>query len=94
MASYTIKVQLEGDPSYERYESLHAAMAELGFFKTIQGPNGVFDLPHGIYFGESMFEAKMLRDILKVAVQAKVQSAIQLFVAETLAWGIFGNLHE
>jgi hypothetical protein len=58
MVPYTIRADLQGNPTYQRYEDLHRWMANLGCHHAAQGPNTsgqsvTFNLPTDIYYGFS-----------------------------------------
>ena len=37
MADYAIRVELQGYPTREEYEALHALMAQKGFYQSVSG---------------------------------------------------------
>ena len=90
MSEYTIRVELKGDPTYQDYEKLHAQMASLGFLRFVTGVNAnneqaKFDLPTALYYGQSDKAASIVRDNVTAKAQT-VQSAIRVFVAQTIDW--------
>jgi len=93
MASYAIRVELRGNPSYEQYETLHALMAKRGFYQTIDGVDGsgnqkTFNLPHAVYYGSSNSSCGTVRDQIRDAVKSEVQNNIIVFVAEVRNWAL------
>ena len=95
MPNFAVRVQLMGNPTAEEYETLHALMAQYGLIRTVDGvdANGnptTSTLPHGTYYGTNSYEAGSLRDALRVAIKAKVQQNISLFVVDAKTWA-FGQ---
>ena len=88
MNSYTIRVELRGDPSYEKYEKLHKLMANLGFGRTVTGSNSAHDLPHATYYGNSSATVSAVRDTVRDKVKAQIQNKILVFVAQTETWAL------
>jgi hypothetical protein len=82
MPNYAIRVELRGNPSAERYESLHALMAIHGFGRTVTG----VDLPHATYYGSSDSDCPSLRDSIAAAIRNKVQQGIVVFVVQAQTW--------
>jgi hypothetical protein len=89
MAAYTIRVEFQGNPSYQQYESLHQSMAALGFLRTVQGvrsgtPVNV-NLPTGLYYGYSNQTAIQVADGVHAAA-SRIHPVAAIFVAETTTW--------
>lgn len=94
MAAYTIRVELRGNPTFERYESLHKLMEGLGFKRWIVMANSTGkytaqDLPHATYYGDSMQAASSLLSSVVDAIRAKIQQDIVVFVAQTSAYDVY-----
>jgi hypothetical protein len=87
MAAYTIKVQLDGEPSREQYERLHALMEELGFGRTVTGDRTV-NLPHATYYGVSQTDVKAVRDGVRDSIKVRIQKNILVYVARTETWAM------
>jgi hypothetical protein len=91
MPDYAIRVELRGNPSAERYESLHALMGRRGFARTVAGVDkagnqGNFPLPHATYYGSSASDCSSLRDSIAAAIRAEIQQDIVLFVVQAQTW--------
>jgi hypothetical protein len=91
MPNYAIRVELRGNPSTERYESLHALMATHGFGRTVTGVDKAgnsttVDLPHATYYGSSDSDCPSLRDSIAASIRNKVQQAIVVFVVQSQTW--------
>jgi hypothetical protein len=87
LAAYTIRVQLNGDASYEQYEKLHTLMSQMGFGRTVTGSKTI-DLPHATYYGHSAADVSSVRDTVQSNVKARIQSSILVFVAKTETWAM------
>jgi hypothetical protein len=87
MANYTIRVQLDGNPSYEQYERLHSLMAHLGFGRTVTGSKTI-ELPHATYYGSTASRIEQVRDVVRDQVKATIQNNIKVFVAQTETWAM------
>jgi len=94
MANFTIRVELAGEPSEEIYDKLHSAMKGLGFVRTVDGvdsnnePNN-FDLPTGLYFGNSANSAIDTREAVR-KVAGAIHQVRAIFVAQTETWASWG----
>jgi len=78
MPNYAIRVELRGNPPPERYESLHALMAQRGFGRTVtgvtaQGNTLTVDLPHATYYGSSGDNCSSVRDSVAAAKREQTQ---------------------
>lgn len=89
MSKYTIRVELEGNPTREEYADLHARMRKLGFHQTVDGVSDgkqvVVQLPAGLYFGlsdSSTFDVG--KNVYNSA--SLVRKVIGVFVAKTETW--------
>lgn len=94
MASFTIRVELRGNPTYERYEGLHKLMMDMGFKRWIIMANSVGkykaqDLPHATYYGESMQATSSLLTSVVNSIRSKVQQDIVVFVAQSTSYDIY-----
>jgi hypothetical protein len=88
MPDYTVRVELRGNPPFERYEKLHALMKSKGFLQTIANSGGTWELPHATYFGWSTDSCGAVRDSVRSDVKAKIQADILVFVAQTEDWAL------
>lgn len=91
MPNYAIRVELRGNPSAERYESLHDLMATYGFGRTVtgvdkQGNSTRVDLPHATYYGSSDRDCASVRDSISAAIRNQIQQAIVVFVVQAQTW--------
>lgn len=87
MPNYAIRVELRGNPSAERYESLHTLMVQRGFGRTVkgvttQGNKSNVDLPHATYYGSSENYCSSVRDSVAAAIRAEIQQNIVMFVVQ------------
>ena len=70
MPKFTTRVQLNGNPTWDDYTRLHAAMRAQGFSQAITDTQGaVYQLPHAEYNLESTLSRK---EVLSSAKQAAV----------------------
>jgi len=83
MARFTTRVQLNGRPTAEHYESLHKAMKRRGFTRIIESDDGrKYWLPHAEYNREgSATRAQVLEDAKAAA--AAISSDYQVLVTES-----------
>jgi hypothetical protein len=83
MAKFTTRVQLNGRPTAEDYESLHEAMKRRGFTRIIDSDDGrKYWLPHAEYNREgSIARAKVLEDAKAAA--ATISSNYEVVVTES-----------
>lgn len=93
MANYAIRVELRGNPSFEKYQSLHKLMAKKHFYQTVDGVDseGIkksFNLPHAVYYGASTSSCGDVRDDVCKAVKSEIQNDIIVFVVEANTWAI------
>ncbi len=93
MAAYGIRVELLGYPTADQYQSLHTVMANFGFYRTVAGldPQGNwrhYNLPHGMYYGESNFDVVTLRDQITNSVKIGVQPNVLIFVVQATTWAM------
>jgi len=89
MASFTIRVELQGSPTAKQYESLHQSMAVLGFQRSIAGVRSgnavTVNLPTGLYYGDSNQAAlDVSQTVYNVA--STIQPVASVFVAQTSTW--------
>jgi hypothetical protein len=89
MPNYTVRVELQGNPTREEYDSLHAAMQSLGLYQAVNGVrNGtacVVTLPTGLYYGTSNSSANALANSVNNAAKS-IRPVVAIFVAETSTW--------
>jgi hypothetical protein len=94
MSEFAIRVELKGNPTFDKYETLHAVMARLGFYQKVNGTsttNGAavqVDLPHAVYYGSSTGGCIPVRDSVATAIKATVQQSIIVFVVQVAGWAI------
>jgi hypothetical protein len=89
--NYAIRVELRGNPSAERYESLHALLARLGFGRTVTGVDkqerpSTVDLPHAAYYGSSPSDCPSLRGSIAAPIRAEIRQDIVIFVVQAETW--------
>jgi hypothetical protein len=89
MPNYTVRVELQGSPTREEYDRLHAAMQSLGLYQAVNGQrNGaacVVTLPTGLYYGASSSAAQALANSVNNGA-TKIRPVVAIFVAETSTW--------
>jgi hypothetical protein len=88
MASFTTRVQLDGNPSSEDYEKLHREMKKRGFSRIIQSDQGqAYWLPHAEYNRLGDVTRDSVREDAKAAA-ATVSNDYQVLVtqAEARTW--------
>jgi hypothetical protein len=89
MPKFLVRVELVDvpDESRELYESLHKAMSEQDFERTIAGARGRWKLPAATYLGNFNLESPDVRDRAAQAVRSIGQRA-QIFVVQytNAAW--------
>jgi hypothetical protein len=88
MPNYTARVELRGNPPFEKYEKLHALMKNKGFLQTITNDQGTWELPHATYYGWSTDSCGSVRNSVRDEVKTKIQNDIVVFVAQTEDWGL------
>jgi hypothetical protein len=89
MPAFTIRVELQGNPSYQQYEALHQSLGALGFWRTVQGARSgntvIVNLPTGLYFGDSNENASQVSERVDNAAKI-IHPVAGVFVAETTTW--------
>ena len=89
MPNYTVRVELQGSPTREEYDRLHAAMLGLGLYQAVDGQrNGtacVVTLPTGLYYGTSGGTAQGLANSVDTAAK-RIRPVVAIFVAQTATW--------
>jgi hypothetical protein len=93
MAAYAIRVELQGNPTREQYDALHALMARKGFAQTINGTNDQgsathSNLPHAMYYGFSASNCVTVRNSVVNSIKAEIQRNILVFVVEVMTWAM------
>ncbi|HEV7674483.1 MAG TPA: hypothetical protein VGQ12_08130 [Candidatus Angelobacter sp.] len=97
MPDYAIRVELEGNPTWDQYQALHQLMANYGFYQTIRGTSdtgeaNLFTLPHAMYFGSYESDHPTpIRNILSIAIRAQIQNNILIFVVKSENWSILAH---
>lgn len=91
MPNYAIRVELKGNPSAERYESLHDLMARRGFGRTVtgvdkRGNQSTVDLPHATYYGSSASDCASVRNSVAGSIRAEIQQGIVIVVIQAETW--------
>jgi hypothetical protein len=92
MPSYTLRIQLIGDPDETVYEDLHGRMERDGFLRTVSGVDlkgnqAKFELPHATYFGTSDANVAGVRDWARDHAKAAWGKSI-VFEAQTETWAL------
>lgn len=89
MPAFTIRVELQGNPSYQQYEALHQSMGAIGFLRTVQGVRSgtsvTVNLPTGLYYGNSTENATQVAERVDTAARA-IHPVSGIFVADTTTW--------
>jgi Endoribonuclease GhoS len=87
MSIFTIRVELHG-ANYNDYQTLHAAMQQAGFSRTIKGDNGrVYHLPEAEYTISTVANAESVRTLASGAAQRTgKQFAVLVTTAGEIAW--------
>ena len=87
MSNFTIRVELHG-ANYSDYETLHAAMNQAGFSRTITGDNGrVYQLPEAMYTMSTVASAESVRTLASGAAQRTGKTfAVLVTTAGPIAW--------
>lgn len=93
MAEYAIRVELQGYPTREQYEALHALMAQKGFYQSVNGSDGqgnpkTFNLPHAVYYGSSLSSISAVRDTVANTIKSTIQKNILVFVVQAQTWAL------
>jgi hypothetical protein len=94
MANYAIRVELKGNPTFDQYETLHALMANFGFYQTVNGYQDSdgsfrnFELPHAMYYGAHNSDITQVRNLIVAAIQSQIQRSIVVFVVLSSNWSI------
>lgn len=93
MSDYAIRVELEGYPTREQYDALHALMARKGFYQYVNGVDAQqnqkrFNLPHATYYGSSASSCAEVRTSVAAAIRAEIQQNIIVFVVQAATWAL------
>jgi hypothetical protein len=88
MASFTVRIELEGNPQEKHYDKLHKAMARKGFTRFIKGRGGVwYRLPHAEYVRQGNLTVQRVRDdAFAAAAYAWPKFQILVTQARSRAW--------
>lgn len=83
MSKFTTRVQLDGNPTWQDFDNLHAAMRRQGFTQTITDGDGVeYELPHAEYNREGSLTTSQVLDEAKAAA-GSVWSDFRILVTES-----------
>lgn len=87
MANYTVRVELHQAVGSD-YDSLHAAMEQVGFSRLITGDNGqTYHMPWAEYNGSGNLSSTQVRDIARTAANTTGKAnAVFVTEAQTRAW--------
>jgi hypothetical protein len=90
VANKIIRIELQGTPSGEIYETLHAFMRAKGWSQSIPYDNGTksTDLPHAMYQGDSDSTCATLAEGLRDAIRKTIWTKPIVMVIEWSAWAI------
>jgi hypothetical protein len=93
MADFAIRVELQGNPTREQYDALHALMARKGFYQYVTGVDAQqnqkrFNLPHAMYYGSSANSCADGRTSVAAAIRAEIQQNIIVFVVQAATWAL------
>ena len=92
MPTFTIRVELRGNPTAQHFDHLHRQMSSLGFAQDIlSGAQKTVNLPSGVYFGSSQYDVATVRNLV-ILHASNVQPDIRVFVAETINWASHGGV--
>lgn len=82
MAYFTARVQLDGEPSNEAYDRLHAAMRAQGYARFVKSnENNWYRLPHAEYVSQKFSTRKDAVEAAKIAATS-VQKGFKVLVTE------------
>jgi hypothetical protein len=83
VSKFTTRVQLDGNPTWDDYNNLHAAMARQGFTQTIADSDGVeYELPHAEYNREGSLTRGQVLNEAKAAA-GSVWSDYRVLITES-----------
>jgi hypothetical protein len=87
MANFMTRVELNGSPTWQDYENLHAAMKRAGFSRLIAGSDGkIYRLPHAQYSRTTHLTLQDVRDQAHAAARS-VWDSVQVLTTEgNSAW--------
>jgi hypothetical protein len=87
MANFTVRVELH-QATWDDYETLHAAMAQRGFSRSIIGGDGkTYQLPLAEYNGSSEnLDTSEIRDIAQTAAKTTGKKNAVLVTQGVRAW--------
>jgi hypothetical protein len=91
--NFAIRVELQGYPTREQYDALHALMARKSFYQTVkatdaQGTQKQYNLPHAMYYGSSNNNCATVRDSVVNAIKAEIQQNILVLAVEAQTWAL------
>lgn len=86
MPLYIVRVELNGARGQSDYERLHAAMANAGFFRTLQLGGVTYQLPTAEYAINSNLSTTQLRDnVRKIASLVDAANLILIIRSEDIS---------
>jgi hypothetical protein len=93
MPNYAVRVELEGYPTREQYDALHALMARKGLYQYVDGVDAQqnqkrFNLPHAMYYGSSANSCADVRTSVAAAIRAEIQQNIIVFAVQAFTWSL------
>ena len=93
MPNYAVRVELEGYPTREQYDALHALMARRGFYQHVDGVDSQqhqkrFNLPHAMYYGSSASGCADVRTSVAAAIRGEIQQNIVVFAVQAATWAL------
>jgi hypothetical protein len=88
VSKFTTRVQLNGTPSWDDYNNLHAAMRSKGFTQTIESDDEIeYHLPHAEYNREgTMTRNQVLEDAKQAAASVWDDSSILVTESAGRTW--------
>jgi len=75
MGLYFARVQLNGNPTAEQYQTLHKRMSDIGFETKIQTANGIWELPHATYAANNYLNANVASNAVKKVADSVVPNS-------------------
>ena len=80
MSEFTIRVVLRNHASEAAYDTLHAKMEANGFYRKIQGMDGIwYDLPHAEYQGSKVGTRETVREwVAQIAREVDANNRVRV----------------
>jgi hypothetical protein len=89
MAQLVARIELQGSPSAEIYDKLHALMEERNWEQTISSTDGEIDLPHATNQVESDENVLELSESIYDQVKSEVWTKPTVLIMAIEDWAIF-----